>query len=147
MAVIEIVDELFGASSPDERRMFRAPLSIEAKAVTVRDLIRFRIEAEDERREDALARFVRSDDVATDAEGLNDAAVRARAFAGTKRRTVADTPPRTVEDRLDDAVHALCANAFMLFVDGQQVDDPDERVPLDTVHEALFLRLIPLQGG
>ena len=147
MAVIEIVDEVFGAARAEERRQARGRLTVEADRVSVRDLLRFRIEAEAERREDALMRFLRDRDARQEAEALNGANVRSRGFAGATSPSGPAERSDRIEKTLRTALDALVSGRLLLLVDGRQVDDPDETVHLEGAHEALFLRLIPLQGG
>lgn len=152
MSVIECIDETFGSAGPD-RRVPVARLDLNVEDVTARDVLRFRIEAERERAEDSarLHEWSRMA-VAERPDGhdtLNPGKVAERAFLGGDAGSEHPRSPRrvTVEALHRAACEQFQAGAFLLLVNGCQIEDLDQRVPLRTVNDATFLRLLPLQGG
>ena len=148
-STVTIVDELFGAGNPNERRIERPPLRLRTQNVTAADLIRFRVEAELDRREDTLAAMSRKAERGLQQtqghEVLNDRSAQARGFqqfspcwnAGIRQRNEA----------VQAAQEAFAQGDYVLLVDRRQICDLNETVALREVSEAVFLRLVPLVGG
>ena len=51
------------------------------------------------------------------------------------------------ENQYAKALEAFEKNGFFVIVDGQQVEDLDEIIPLRETSEVHFLKLVPLVGG
>jgi queuine/archaeosine tRNA-ribosyltransferase len=51
------------------------------------------------------------------------------------------------ENQCAKALEAFEKNGFFVIVDGQQVEDLDEIIPLRETSEVHFLKLVPLVGG
>ena len=51
------------------------------------------------------------------------------------------------EHQYEKALEAFEKNAFFVIVDGRQVEDVDEVIPLRASSEVHFLKLVPLVGG
>lgn len=129
MAVIECRDEVVGAFDEARRRTV-ATIRDASRMLSVRDLIRFRVEREIEARHERDGGCRPSDPP-----------------------TLMDRLAGTPGGRLDAALvaarahEAFEAGRYFLIVNGRQVETLDETVPLDATNEAVFLRLVPLQGG
>lgn len=129
MVVIECRDEVVGAFDEARRRNV-ATIRDAWRRLSVRDLIRFRIEREIEARHESGGARCPSDPptlmdrlAGTPGGGLDAAVVARRAH------------------------EAFEAGLYFVIVNGRQVEALDEIVPLDATNEAVFLRLVPLQGG
>jgi hypothetical protein len=53
----------------------------------------------------------------------------------------------TLESVTELAIEGFSRNAFFLIVDGRQIADLDEVIPLRPTSDVTFVRLIPLKGG
>ena len=148
-STVTIVDEVFGSGNPNERRIERAPLRLRTHEVTVADLIRFRVEAELDRREDTLAAMSRKAERgpqrAQGHEVLNDRSAQGRGFQQFSPDW--DVGAEQRHEAVQAAQEAFARGDFLLLIDRRQVCDLNERVALCEVSEAVFLRLIPLVGG
>lgn len=137
---VSVVDETLGAVSPDKRRLERKPLRIDASRITARDLIRFRVEQEIERREEPSRRLAY---VPPEPErALNEEAVARRSFSPGK-----NGGPEDILVAIAIAHEGFEAGRYLLVVNDRQIDDLDAEIRLSETNEACFVRLLPLQGG
>ena len=124
MAEIQFSEEFFGGAEP--RRRALGTLHLDTDVISVGDLIRFRVESKVLDREPGPA-------------------VSMPLWLKEDARQAA--PPPTLEQAIDDARTGLLTNAYFLIVNGRQVRDVEEKVGLNDVNDATFLRLMPLKGG
>jgi hypothetical protein len=68
-------------------------------------------------------------------------------FGETERLLNAPPKPSDPEADLARAFLAFEKNAFLIFVDGMQVTDLDERLDLRAESQVEFIKLLPLAGG
>lgn len=148
-ATLAIVDELFGSPDPDARRIKRPALVLDVDEISVRDLIRFRVEGELDRREDTLLAAAEATErgrlPVEGHEALNANPTRTRGFQQVSPAWAACDIDR--EPAVAAAQDAFVNGEYLLLLDGRQACDLDERVTVRTVSEAVFLRLLPLVGG
>jgi hypothetical protein len=130
MGLVTIFDK---AASGEKSRTLK--LEIRADKVSLRELIRQRIreEVEDFNREqsDVFCGLIQP----TDAE---------RVLNGYRLKTRRQL---NWENQYAKALEAFEANGFFVIVDGQQVEELDEVIPLRETSEVHFLKLVPLVGG
>jgi hypothetical protein len=128
--LVSLVDEV-----PGQFREARGSIAIGTPAITVRALIRARLELELERLRDMAAE---------------------RRMASWLAMPCETSPPRTGgEYPMQSELEAMVAVAlagfergrFFVLVNDRQVTLLDEVVPLASATEVTFLRLMPLQGG
>jgi len=60
-------------------------------------------------------------------------------------------PPKkalmTLDEAIAKALEGFEKNAFILTVDGRQIESLDTRIPLSTETEIVFIKFVPLEGG
>lgn len=143
---ILIVDDVLGGlSSPIERPSVKLALD----RCSVADLIRFRVEQEIAREDDALGRLIgsRLEDTET---RLNPKAAQDRHFSAAKtaRHHGPDSDHTArIEETLTAAQTAFDAGQFLLLLNDTQVTDLEHEVSLAEVEAITFVRLLALQGG
>ncbi len=144
---ITIIDEILARPVEDEQG--RALLDVPLDRCTVRDLIRFRVEQEVARGEDAFLSLMapHKTSQAPQERTLNSDTTNARAFAAAQNASRVQTPSDTLNAAVQQAYDAFHANAFVLFLNDQQAEDLDDEVVTSTLDQVTFVRLIPLQGG
>ncbi len=140
---VQVFDESFGAIASSAARVERSPLEFAASQITATDLIRFRIEREKERAEDAMLAMV-SERAGTMEHALNSAPTIARGFAAPAARLA---KPLDIDKAVADAVDAFEKGQFLVLVNDRQIHTVTEPIQLHEVNEAVFLRLLPLKGG
>lgn len=123
--LVTLVDEMPGAGQHP-----RGTLSIAAPPITVRDLIRARLELEQES-------IRHGDPTGRSAE---------KWLVAPRRRGPAQPAPN-LEQMTEAALAGFMRGSFLLLVQGRQATAPDEVITLAEATEAVFLRLVPLQGG
>ena len=129
-AAVKIYDE-----APGGARRPAATLRLASEQVTVRDLIRRRVEQE-------VAAFnARADDVF---QGLIQPSGAERMLNGFKLKKRRALDP---EKQVQIAEQAFANNGFILLFDDRQVDDLDETVTVTDGCSATFIKLTPLVGG
>jgi hypothetical protein len=70
-----------------------------------------------------------------------------RTQVATPSKPAAATTPFTLESVTELALDGFVRNAFFLLVDGRQIADLDELIPLRPQSQVTFVRLMPLKGG
>ena len=143
---LDIVDETIGTSAP-EARTLRASLTLDLETVTVADLIRFRVEDGFERGIDDPVLATRT--VSETETTLNPEAARERAFSGVAEAELEriGRDAARIDAAVARALAAFEAGVFLLIVNDAQMDDPAAPIPMKSINEACFVRLLPLQGG
>ena len=130
MGFVTILDE---AASGE--RFGTHKLQISTEKVTLRDLIQQRIRQEVEEfnrnQSDVFCGLIQP----TDTE---------RVLNGYRLKTRRQL---NWEHQYTKALEAFEKNGFFVIVDGQQVEDLDEIIPLRETSEVHFLKLVPLVGG
>jgi hypothetical protein len=129
-AVLRVFDE-----APGRKRAAAITLRLATERVTVRDLIRRRVE-------DEVAAFNKSRaDVFT---GLVQPTASERLLNGyrVKKGRALD-----VEEQIRVAVNAFERNGFVVLLDDRQIETLDEEIVLTGDNSLTFLRLMPLVGG
>ncbi len=130
MGFVTILDE-----SPVGETYLARRIEITAESITLRELIRQRVQEE-------VEEFNRKQsDVFY---GLIQPTETERVLNGYRLKT---RRPLSWETQYEKAVNAFEANGFFVIVDGNQVEDLDENIPLNETSEVHFLKLIPLIGG
>lgn len=140
---VQVFDESFGTVTSNAARVESSPLEFAASEITATDLIRFRIEREQERAEDATLAMV-SSRAGTVEHALNRAPTVARGFAAPAAHLAR---PTDIDKSVADAVDAFEKGQFLILVNDRQIHTVTEPIQLHEVNEAVFLRLLPLQGG
>lgn len=105
----------------------------DAETLSLRELIRRRVEQE-------VERFNRADNPIF--HGLIESGETERILNGTRERLLLDW-----ETQYARAMTAFQGNGFLVIVDGRQVTDPDEEIELTAETNISFLKLVPLIGG
>jgi len=140
--LISLVDEI-----PGQLREARGTMSVAAPTISVRELIRARMELEWEGRLGDLHPAARL--------AVPGASFRLPGFLrksnGAGPNSGAPGLPAHVQPCIEDMVGLALAGfergCFFVLVNDRQVTALDDRVPLPDATEVTFLRLIPLQGG
>jgi hypothetical protein len=127
---VSLIDEV-----PGENREVRGTVTVEMPTITVRELIRARLELELERSRDEAAG--RGTPI-----WLAMPRGAARPHAGPAEPVQPD-----IEAMIGVALAGFERGRFFVLVNDRQVTALDEVVPLANATEVTFLRLIPLQGG
>ncbi|MCB9948977.1 MAG: hypothetical protein H6842_14340 [Rhodospirillaceae bacterium] len=140
---VQVFDESYGALTPGAARVERSPLEFAEAEITAIDLIRFRIERELERSEDAMQAMV-SGRTSTTEQVLNSPPTIARGFAAPAARLA---NPTGIDKALAEAVEAFEQGRFLFLVNDRQIRTTTEPIRLQEVNAAVFLRLLPLKGG
>ena len=150
MQQIDILDEIIGSPKPD-RRHLRAKLQLEIETITAADLIRFRIEDSFERGVDDPILATRTE---SDTEkALNQNATTRRGFSGVTEAELTRIGSRAAKSgsriamETETALAAFEAGAYLLIVNDEQIETLTQRIPLNDINEACFIRLMPLVGG
>lgn len=130
MTQVRIVDETFGAPDDGGRRAVRGTLSLDLDCTTMRNLIRLRVEDEMASSADRIT-FLR--ELCGEVPGEQVTGDRGRASL--------------VEAAIRRAWDGFDAGDFLVLVNDLQAASLDDPVPLEDVNEAIFLRILPLQGG
>jgi len=105
----------------------------EAETLTLREIIRRRVQQE-------VERFNRSDIEVF--RGLIQPEETERILNGVRERPVLDWQKQYAR-----ALAAFQGNGFLVFVDDRQITDLDETVHLTAQTKVAFLKLVPLMGG
>ena len=102
-------------------------------AVTLRDIIRLRVEQEAERfNQSEGGPFL----------GLVQPEESERILNGVRTRRKVDW-----QMQYATAVKSFEGNGFLVFIDNRQIMDLDEALPLTPQTQVTFLKLVPLMGG
>lgn len=121
------------------------PVTFEKATITVRDLIRARVELELERVSDqsrfALGGLVVPDAVETALNGERGS----YGFGGILARRAAE--PSALNRLVTEAEKGFTSGRYYLLLGDRQAEALDEVIELDRTGEATFLLLTPLQGG
>jgi len=125
---LPILDE----TTAGERRS-AGEFQFEAETLTLREIIRRRVQQE-------VERFNRSDIEVF--RGLVQPEETERFLNGVRERPVLDWQKQYAR-----ALAAFQGNGFLVFVDDRQITDPDETVHLTAHTKVAFLKLVPLIGG
>jgi len=147
MPVIHFETRHAGAAPGDQIPPFIADLP--TGELTLRDLI---TRAVDEQVRVVHAQWL-GDLAATrrvmDRQYLTQSEIDARAKAGavTMPAALPAAPPGDVTTAAADALHAFERQRYVVYVDGRQITDLDDLVPLRLGSKVTFLRLVPLVGG
>lgn len=149
MATIVITDEIMGTPLSDEsacKKVSRISFS-DLETITVTDFISRRVEMEyarliDERAEEAREQ-ARWKDV-TPNEITDEWLWR---HYNQSRSQAQQNELPTLEEAIERALKSFELGKYLLFFNDRQVLDLNEKFSLTDLREALFLRLIPLQGG
>lgn len=130
MTFVTIIDEAASGEKFSTRR-----LEVPSANITLRDLIRQRIREEVEDFNSKQA------DVFS---GLIQPTETERVLNGYRLKT-----PRQLswENQYHKALEAFEKNGFFVIVDGHQVEELEEVIPLHESSEVHFLKLVPLIGG
>ena len=146
MREIVIVDETLGAAPSTIKR---TSIEIALDCCSIADLIRFRVEQEVAREDDALGRLIGN--CLDDAEKrLNPKTAQDRHFsaARTTRHHGADAEHTAlVEEAVTAAQTAFAEGQFVLLLNDTQVTGLEHEVSLVDVKEITFVRLLALKGG
>jgi len=128
--ILKTMDQVPGASS-----VHGPELSFAAPAVTARDIVRARVEAEVERYNNDESRrpFV----------GLVTPAAAERELNGPRE----GRRPLDAQRQIEVALEAIRKGRVILMFNGVQVEDIDAPLLITPVSEARFLKLVPLVGG
>lgn len=130
MSLVTILDEAASGESFSTRR-----IEIAEERVTLRELIRQRIQ-------DEVEEFNRKQsDVFV---GLVQPTETERVLNGYRLKT---RRMLSWENQYEKALEAFAKNGFFVIVDGHQVEELDEVVPLRENSSVQFLKLVPLIGG
>ncbi|HVP46042.1 MAG TPA: hypothetical protein VMT32_05640 [Bryobacteraceae bacterium] len=125
---VPILDE----TTAGERRS-AGEFQFEAETLTLREIIRRRVQQE-------VERFNRSDIEVF--RGLIQPEETERILNGVRERPVLDWQKQYAR-----ALAAFQGNGFLVFVDDRQITDLDETVHLTAQTKVAFLKLVPLMGG
>jgi hypothetical protein len=106
----------------------------ETTTVTLRDVIRLRIQQEVERFNKAEVGIFR---------GLIQPEESERILNGVKPRYAS----LDWERQYEKAISAFQHHGFLVFIDDRQIMDLDEEIPLSRKTKIAFLKLVPLIGG
>ncbi len=130
MASVTVLDE-----APSGQTFSSRQISFSSETITLRDLIRQRIQ-------DEVEEFNRKH---TDVFlGLIEPTDAERVLNGYRLRK-----PRQIrwEHQYERALEGFRKNAFFVIINGRQVDELDKPIPLVEPCEVHFLKLVPLVGG
>jgi hypothetical protein len=125
---ISILDETTAGHCLDA-----GPFDVATSSITLRELIRARVEQEVDRFNQADCEVFR---------GLIQPEENERILNGVRQRPVLDP-----EKQFTRAVQSFEANGFLVIVDGRQITDLDDRFHLTPRSAITFLKLVPLMGG
>ena len=129
-AALQIFDKVPGAA-----RRSVGTISLASERLTVRDLIRKRVEQE-------VAAFNSAEEkLYTGLVQPEESERQLNGYKLKKRR------PLDVEKQIRVALEAFASNGVLLLFDDRQVEDLDEEVTVTSKSSATFLRLVPLVGG
>jgi len=130
MGFVTILDE-----TPSGERFGTRKLEIAAGTVTLRMLIERRIREEVEefnrKQPDVFSGFIQPTETEKVLNGYRLKAKRQLSW----------------ENQYKKALEAFANNGFFVIVDGHQVEELDEVIPLRETSEVHFLKLVPLVGG
>ena len=130
MGFVTILDE-----APSGERFGTRKLEIAAGTVTLRMLIERRIREEVEefnrKQPDVFSGFIQPTETEKVLNGYRLKAKRQLSW----------------ENQYKKALEAFANNGFFVIVDGHQVEELDEVIPLRETSEVHFLKLVPLVGG
>jgi len=130
MGCVTILDEALSGERFGTRK-----LEIAAETVTLRMLIEQRIREEVEefnrKQSDVFGGFIQPTETERVLNGYRLKAKRQLSW----------------ENQYEKALEAFAKNGFFVIVDGHQVEDLDEVIPLRDTSEVHFLKLVPLVGG
>ena len=130
MGFVTILDE-----APSGERFGTRQLEIAAGTVTLRMLIERRIREEVEefnrKQPDVFSGFIQPTETEKVLNGYRLKAKRQLSW----------------ENQYKKALEAFANNGFFVIVDGHQVEELDEVIPLRETSEVHFLKLVPLVGG
>lgn len=129
-AAIQFIDEVFGAGAR-QRKTTGPRLRVVSSSIAVRDLIAERVRAE------RATRLQQKDVTPATRDEL----------AQLLWSPVESHRKRTEEQDIQIALDGFRDRSFLLFWNDIQVEDLDQLVPVLEENEALFLKIMPLQGG
>jgi hypothetical protein len=115
------------------KRSSAGEFCFDAETLTLRELIRRRVQQE-------VERFNRSDIPVF--RGLVEPRETERILNGVRERPVLDW-----EKQFDKALTSFQGNGFLVFVDDRQITDLDQSLQLTAQTKVAFLKLVPLIGG
>lgn len=140
-----LFDEHLGQTHPVGEIRFGKP------QVTIRDLIRARVELEIERHNDAAAQATSGGRLGAVVPGEAETALNGeRGAYGLGSRFVRIDPGkgRGQLDRLvGEAEQGFLRGRYYVLLDDRQAESLDEAIDLDVTGQATFLLLMPLRGG
>jgi hypothetical protein len=128
--ILKTMDQVPGSSS-----VHGPELSFRAPAVTAREIVRARVEAEVER--------YNSDEERRPFVGLVAPAAVERELNGPRQ----GRRPLDAERQIEVALEAIRKGRVILMFNGVQVENVDAPLLITPVSEARFLKLVPLVGG
>jgi hypothetical protein len=128
MLTLSIVDE-----TTSGKRQSAGDFRFDTETLTLRDLIRRRVQQEVERYNDSDVAIFR---------GLIEPGENERILNGVRERPVLDA-----EKQLAKAINAFQGNGFLVLVDDIQITELDQTLHLTTQSKVSFLKLVPLIGG
>ena len=127
---VEVVDEFTsGGCEP------RFVLRLASERIRARELLERRVEEEVRRYNEGSPNYFR---------GLLRPSETERVLNGEK---VAKRKPLDPEEQVRVACRAFENNAFLMFLDEEQITDLDQQLVLKQASRARFLKLVPLVGG
>jgi hypothetical protein len=125
---LSIVDETTAG-----QRQSAGPFQFDTCTMTLRELIRVRVQQE-------VKRFNETESEAF--RGLVQPDESERILNGVRERPVLDW-----EKQYAKAITAFKGNGFLVLLDDRQIDDLDETLHLTEQSKLTFLKLVPLMGG
>lgn len=130
MGFITILDE-----APSGEKFSSRRIEVPAESITLRELIERRIREEVEEFNNKPREVF---------AGLVQPTETERVLNGYRLKA-----PRTLNwrDQYINALEAFGKNGFFVLVDGRQVEELEEVIPLREDSEVRFLKLVPLVGG
>ena len=128
LLTLSIVDETTAG-----KREHAGTFQFDTVTLTLRDLIRLRVQQEVKRFNDAQSGAFR---------GLVQPEESERLLNGIRERVVLDW-----EKQYEIAITAFKGNGFLVLLDDLQMTDLDETLHLTEQSKVTFLRLVPLMGG
>jgi hypothetical protein len=147
MLTLEVLNRVVG-KRPDELELGSVVLELLEETLTVRELITRTVE---EQVHDLLLNRKLDAEQASrilDRHYLTEAEANSLAARGAIRYP-AEKPQRRIDSQAEvrKALHAFQQGAYLVIVDGHQVDGLDEVLRLSATSKITFLRLTPLVGG
>jgi hypothetical protein len=141
-ATLKVVDQYLGTGTGQRRTGMN--LRLASERVTVREIIRSRVEVEVH--EINLARQQQTECIAT-ARGYLVPVEAERELKSSSAKSSAWIEPLDIDAEVDRATAAFARRRFIMLLDDREIDDLDEAVGLRSESEVVFVHLTPLKGG